>query len=347
MISLFKYVFWIVVVSLHTVGFANIWEQTRNSIQSKKSFLSYESVVQYMDLLMTPEGITQDENDVIVIGNGHIMLSPESIKSFKNIGDVDPEFEYKFAEHVPQNNERTKREDLEGIRIALDVVKVNQYFTNTLVGQMPYEQFVEVLQQSLARHLQAAGAEITFLRPKIALSAKVMDSMNDYPPHIVMSPQFNNDNQDDMVTFCAGNILPEELKSETNRARFIEAALTGKHISSVLLGACITKHCQDELGVGTLSWKKASFEGNARPINGKKFLGAINLDIKEKNFNGIMTRNLLHNRIFAQAVVNPFPDMHWIRKQIVSGQELDWIEKYTNMLSDAVIDYVKMRAADF
>lgn len=341
-----KFILLIALLCFSNATRANVWDQLRNSVNNKSRLLNYQEIRQHMNLLMPPKATLVMGNGNIVLGGGFIVITKESIKSFKNNNDEDPEFEYKFSEHVPQGTSNATRKDLQGIRIMLDVASVNQYFSNTTIGEMSYEDFVEQLRKTLASALSEKGADISYLRPDTALNAANLDAINDNPPHIVMSPQFNADNQDDMVTFCGGNIGVQELKHETNRARLVEALLTGKHINSVRLGACVTEQCKEEFGVQPLSWKKASFEGNARPISAEIFADDINLETEQEHFNGIMTRNLAHNRIFAQAVVIPFPDMQWVRNQIKSGNEMSWIERYAQTLSNAVMRYVSEHASE-
>ncbi len=323
--------------------FCTIWEQVERSLAQSNSLLGHDQVLEHISLLAAPENIIA-KGDSMVIADGYIVVGPDSIKSFKNPGDEASEFEFFFnkdfiATDIPP------REDLNGIRIAVDVVPWCGYFDNLLIGSYSYQTFVGELADTLATILAEAGAEISFLRPKNNINA---DALNQNPPHLVISPQFNADQQNAMLTFCGGNILPSELRHEKMRARFIQAALTGKHINSASLGACITGHCQEKLKVEALSWPKASFEGNVRPLSCSVRIEDLDqLPQHQGNYNGIGTRNLVHNGIFAEAVVVPFPDMKWVKEQVVEGEESAWIKTYVATLSEAVVDYVKRHSGKF
>jgi hypothetical protein len=323
--------------------FCTIWEQVERSLAQSNSLLGHDQVLEHISLLAAPENIIEKGESVVIAG-GYIVVGPDSIKSFKNPGDEASEFEFFFnkdfiATDIPP------RQDLNGIRIALDAVPSCSYFDEILIGSYSYPKFVAELQTTLATFLAEAGGEISLLRPKNNINA---DALNENPPHLVISPQFNADQQNAMLTFCGGNILAPELRHEKMRARFIQAALTGKHISSAALGACITGHCQEKLKVEALSWPKASFEGNVRPLSCSVRIDDVNQLVQHKgNYNGIGTRNLVHNGIFAQAVVVPFPDMKWVKEQVVEGEESEWIKTYAATLSEAVVDYVKRHSADF
>jgi hypothetical protein len=67
-------------------------------------------------------------------------------------------------------------------------------------------------------------------------------------------------------------------------------------------------------------------------------LSDAELETSEGYFNGIATRNLIHNGFFAQAAVVPFPDMQWVRNEVKIGYESEWIASYARTLTDAVLD---------
>jgi hypothetical protein len=333
-------------------GFCNIWKLTQDAIDRNHTTVSFEQVLNHLRLLTRDENIIPlDEPDTWVIAGGYVVLSRHSIRTFKSPGDfatmgMVPEFEFVFDRQKSHEldehsiaSARRSREDLEGIRIALDIVPTHEFFKDA-IGDWSYEKFVSELQNALARSLGTLRAEVSLLRPSIELSATTVEEINRNAPQIVISTQFNNDNQDGMVTFCGGNLLKEEFASERQRARFVEAVLTNKHLYSAGLGACITQHCQDKLGARALPWERSSFEENARPVpvSDEVRLDA-RLDESGGNFNGIAMRNLIQNGIFAKAVVVPFPDMAWVRTQIESGHEMIWIESYAGTIADAVLDY--------
>jgi hypothetical protein len=337
-------------------GFCNIWNLTQDTISSNKTKITYEQVREHLRLLTADENIVShpQQEDTLVIAGGYITLNPTSIRSFKNLEDYNtqdsvPEFEYSFepSSSTPDTVATVSRKDLRGIRIAVDVIPTHPYFKDP-IGDWSYEKFVAELQDHLGKSLSAEGAEISVLRPKIQLSAETVDEINQNPPHIVISTQFNNDNQDCMVTFCGGNTLKSDFANERQRARFIQAALTGKHVQSAGLGACITKHCQDKFNVKPLAWQNASFEGNARPVPASPALcSTAQLDQNGGNLNGIAMRNLIHNGCFAKAVVVPFPDMKWVREQVKPAHESEWIAHYTKAITDAVLDYAGKTPAVF
>ncbi len=341
-----------------TVGFCGIWELAQDAITQNKSHRTYHQVLSHLSLLTSDENIIADpaHKDTLMIAGGYIVVTPDAIRSFKNPEDhmkgVAPEFEFVFETTQLGPFEETKtsseiRRGLENIRISLDIIPSHSYFKDA-IGSWSYEKFVVELQTALRESLSRVGAEVSILRPKVQLNADTLDEMNKNPAHIVISTQFNNSQQECMVTFCGGNILKAGFNSDTQRARFIEAALTGKHIYSAGLGACIAKHCQTKLNVQPLGWEHASFEGNACAVPASAVLGPVGeLQESKGNFNGIAMRNLIHNGLFAKAVVIPFPDMKWICSEIEAGHEFEWIAKYSQTITEAVLDYVSNHSVVF
>ena len=326
-----------------TLGFCGIWDLTRNAVEQSKTRATYSHVVKNLRLLSPDEAISTD-GDTRVLAGGYIVINPDGIRTFKTPGDREPEFEFKFdrAESVESKTELKDEglQRLQDVRIALDVIPTHDFF-KAPIGSWTYEKFVVSLQASLENNLGSHGAKISILRPQVAkLTGELFDDINKNPPHIVISPQFNNDKQDCMVTFCGGNITGSELKGERQRARFVEAVLTGKHLYSAELGVCIARHCMNELGAELLDWRKASFEGNARPIAASEGICSdARFDGTGGNLIGVAMRNLIHNGLFAKAVVVPFPDMQWILKQVKPGHEAEWISKYSNAITAAVLEY--------
>ncbi|CAM6054202.1 unnamed protein product [Sphagnum tenellum] len=349
-------------LSAPTLGFCGIWELTHDAISRSRIKTTYPQVVSHLHFLAADETIVADADHegTVVVAGGHIVISPEAIRSYKNPGDHTkggaPEFEYLFEpsqpmdsnnkalphslEHLASIEKEVSRNGLEGIRISLDILPTHAFFKDP-IGAWSYEQFVGELQIALGESLSSVGADVSTLRPRIHLTGAVIDEMNKNPPEIVISTQFNNDKQDCMVTFCGGNILKSEFALERQRARFIHAVSTGKHLYSVGLGASIAKHCQNKMNVQPLTWERASFEGKARPV---PVTGTLSLDAEleeyEGHFNGIAMRNLIHNGLFAKAVVVPFPDMKWVCSQVEAGHEAEWIVKYARIITEGVLDYV-------
>jgi hypothetical protein len=330
-----------------TLGLCDIWTQTQKVISTSHIKMGFEQVRTHLPLLTEPGNIVaaSDKKDTWIIAGGYIVVDPGSIRSYKNPTDFKegaaPEFEYSFQQaSLPRSFEL--RKDLKGVRITLDIIPQHPYFKDLTIGEWNYDKFVFEIQNALAKSLDDDGAIISFLRPKIdQINAGIVNEINENPPHIVISPQFNNDQQDCMVTFCGGNISAKELAVDRQRARFIESAVTGKALNSANLGACIAKHCQEKLKVQPLDWKKASFEGNAYAVAEDTAIpGAAHLQKSEGKLNGIAMRNLVHNGIFAQAVAVPFPDMKWIRDQVQPKHELEWINQYTQAIKEGVLDYL-------
>lgn len=341
------------------VSLAGIWDLTSRAVAQNKFKVTYQHVESHLEFLTPSDNIVrlEDRDGTILVGEGYIVINRSGVRSYKNPEDhaqgIAPEFEFRFEEladeahgYVPVKA-ALPRKGLEGIRIAIDILATHANFGDP-IGTWKYDSFIAELQAVLGTKLREVGAEVSQLRPSIQITADTVDGLNANPPHIVISPQFNNDKQDCMLTFCGGNILKKEMAAERQRARFVEAALTGKHVFSAGLAACMTQHCQEKLKVEPLAWQKASFEGNARPLPiSMAVRAAAKLPEDQGHFNGIAARNLLQNGLFAKAVVVPFPDMHWVRGQVAEGHEAEWIAQYAGVLVDAVLDYVSKHSKTF
>ncbi len=326
-------------LGLSLPAFSTIWERVTSALEQSPRILDYQEIKQHLALLIDPSNIAEEEDDIISIAGGYFTLSPTELKSFKHPGDEIPEYVYQWG---PRSS--SQKPVLPGLVVEIDVVKNSNYFNAIKIGNYSYLEFVEALRDGLARQLRERDTAAVLTRNERPKDTSAVSPC----PHILISPQFNNDKQDCMTTFCGGNFMKKELASEVMRARFIHSALTGKAASSVGLGACITRHCQEKLGVGALDWRQASFEGNVRPIASECLIHEIN-DLEESAgfVNGIGVRNLWHNGYFAEAVVIPFPDMQWVLKQIAKSSADAWIEEYTAVLADAVIEYAKNHESDF
>jgi hypothetical protein len=323
----------------------SVWSLVENSI---KRHPTYKEVVDQLPDLIDSKDIQVDGRNRIIAG-GYIVITQHSIASYKDPADfkksMKPEYEVIFgldAEEKP----KSYVEMLKGVRIALDVIPTHQYFK--MVGELSYETFIVKLQNEFKRALKDAGAHVQILRPEEPkLTTDLFDKINQKPPHIVLSPQFNNDHQDCMTIFCGGNISAKELESPRVRARFVQAALTQKCSHSIDLGVRIVKCCQDKLGVSLLPWDQGSFEGNAAPVSAS-YGQSVKLETKRDFCSGVLTRNLFLNDAYAHCVVTPFPDMQWVAKQVAKdGNPEKWIKDYVAAVTQGIIDYVKENPSMF
>jgi hypothetical protein len=335
----------------------DIWEITNTAIENSKIKSSYPQVRSYLHLL-TYAPITEKLGNLI-IADGYIVINKESIRSYNNTSDFfenkAPEYEYNFSK-TSEEHKAEPRKDRAPITIALDIIPEHQDFTDPIFLDLGYKEFVLRVQAELKLSLtKFMGAQILLLRPQnlSKIEPASIDRINSRPPEIVISTQFNNEKQDCMVTFCAGNILEKELKDLRQRARFVQSLVTGKHFFSASLGALITKKCQEKLGVRPLNWQQALFKndnapkGNAAQVKvSEEISPGAQLEQDQGFFNGIATRNLWLGGIHAKAVVIPFPDMKWVRSKM-KETEGKWIKNYVDAISEAVLEFVTNNPALF
>jgi hypothetical protein len=325
-------------------AFCDIWALAKNAIHQTKSKVSYKNTLSHLRLLTRDENIEIDDENptTVVIGGGHIILSKDSIRSFKEPEDfknnVTPEFEFFFKSNDSESTESEEKSETasskpEKLRIYLDI-NPNYSLYPEAVGDWTHERFLNTLQSNLSESFQSADASVLILRPAIRLCEENWDAINENPPHLVISNQFNKDNQFNMVIFSAGNILKHEFKSVRQRARFIHSALTGKHVQSALLASKIMERYQSELGVAPLASDQSFFEGSAEPIE----------KIGNQTIAGVASRNLAMNGIFSQSSIILFPDIRWVRSQVKAGSEEEWIKLYTKTIVNSVIDYITSQA---
>lgn len=267
------------------------------------------------------------------------------------------------------------------VSFALDLIPSHKLFKDRQIGSLMYDDFIRALQDALRDSLISKGFSVDIIRPKLSpieagpswwsnpiarifwwlntraraysclkpspISVEAMDEINSCAPTIVLSTQFNDDKQDDMTVFCAGGISGKEFTYERQRARFIQSALTSKHFNSVELGACLIEAISEQLKVKPLDWGNASFasngQANAFPVScsTEDLKCAVNLEKRDGNFNGIAMRNLFLNGIYANAVVILFPDMKWVMEQVKSGEEMEWISRYVNAITDGVQKFME------
>lgn len=326
-------------------GFCGIWETAQQAIARHQGPISYESVVQHLPLLT--QDLKEDASGNWVIAGGYIVVSRDGIRSFRNLGDhtrlgAQPEHEFLFAK-APKVGASQIRNNLKNLRVAIDIIPNHGYFKEP-IGSMEYSQFVVLLQKTLEKTLEAEGAQVFVIRPNYPSVSATLDVLNANPPHVVIAPQFNADQQDHMVTFCGGNFTPKDLEAEKQRVSFIEAALTGKSLRSAILGAHVMKCCRETFQVNALDSRKATFEGNACAVSVPSMKAAIcsQIPLAEVGgeLQGIAMRNLVHNGIYTQALVTPFPDMHWVKKQVGVGHEQEWIQRYSKALVQALQSFV-------
>lgn len=308
----------------------NIWEDVKNNVDNSFVRATFFEIKEYISLLAEKKSVKQ-EGDALIIGE-HIRITEARIQSFRDKKFTDLEFEMDLP--LYENGGGTMETgSLDGIRIQLDYLETHRYFNDVMIGGLSYKQFGKQLRDTLARHLRDVEIEVTFLRPENVLDAS---SINKNPPHVVISLQYNNNKQDCMTTFCDGNVLIKEFENENMRARFVEAALTRKNWNSADLGACVTTCCCEDLGVAPLSPKDATFEGNAQPVSTDAYLDR-GLEVTEGSYNGVATRNMAVNGIFAHAVIIPFPDMKWVRQEADAHGVDIFIEKYAASIKRAVL----------
>jgi len=334
------------------LGFCVDWDRLDLVVnKSPTRVTTLQDIRDHLSLLTSPANI-QDQGDRIVIAGGFIVMDQTAIRSYRSVADFNADQEEHRILLNPDHLEsaladRAGGQPLSGIRIALDIIPSHKFYDNLPFGDLSYLQFVDTLQTQIQQDLANQGAAVSLMRSKnqtnLTTGVDALNAALPLPPHILLSTQFNNDHQDGMVTFCGGFLSQNDFNRDTQRARFIHAALTKKHICSAQLGACISQACHEpgNLGVQLLapSYGNFTFEGNADPIPTTVPLVPAQLEHEGNFYVGISTRNLAHNGVYAGAVVIPFPDMQWVQKQVTPDPQA-WIHRYVQALGTAVNTYV-------
>jgi hypothetical protein len=374
-------------LGLPTPGYCDIWDivksrlhpiqsdTDRTSGMQKWPLATYEQVVTALPLIAPLTSIAKraplfGRSEMYVLADGTITVSPHAIRVFDEVETPANYtrrkilFEHFFSTSsgLSSTDSPLKEHPLQEITVAIDVLETHPLFDALVFGSLTYKDFVLSLRARLSEKLSAQGARPSFLRPENPITTDTTDMLNSHPsktPKFVVALQFNNDKQDCMTTFCAGNILQNEsISSPRQKARMVHALLTGKAIQSARMAACLTHSCQNNLHVQPLEWEQSSFRGNTTAIAMTHPFGRSSiLDTyptptqREKSpyYDGFTTRNLLHNGIFAEAVVVPFPDMQWVCKQVKQHMKTmpadeavaNWIEEYTEALTQGLIMYTQ------
>lgn len=320
---------------------SDLWSSVERKFASSFVKFDFNSIKAFMPLLTSPNNYTITD-DRIEIAGGLIVITKQYIRSYSRTNTM--EFEYRLPDG-PENEGPTMEENnLNGIRIDLDYGPTHRYFTDAQkIDGLSYHQLTNELREKLAEKLRESGAFVSFLRPDV----KVLDAakLNEDPNHIVFSFGYNADDHKCMTTFCAGNSLLSELtdavRGERERARVVEAAVTGKHWNSADLGACITSSCISEMGVDALNPSRSTFEGNALGVPLSALDNRRDLPDDGERVYGLATRNLLHNGIWANAVVMAFPDLAWVRAECAKeGGHEAFIESYTTAIHNGIMLHV-------
>ena len=327
--------------------FAGLWEDVERAIQNRRVQPSFSEIIKALPLITSQFTLDDPiQPSKITVAGGYLVITQQNLQSFAQIGAEKPEFEYALNHPVQKKYQSTgiPKKDLSGVRVALDVGPDGQNYKQ--IGALPYSEFMTFLQDGLARELRKFDAQVEYFRPNNPLSQEFQDKVNQDPVDIVVSLNFNNDKQDCMTTFCGGNIMQKEFGRDRDRARFIMSLFTGKSLHSVQLGACVSEHCRIKLGVAPMTDVQKRFDGNAAPVSVYSVPG-LKLQVLDGSYAGISTRNLAWNHIFAQAFVNPFPDMQWVREQVKGGKEKEFIDYYSQALAGAVLEFVRDKSELF
>lgn len=326
-------------------AFAGLWEQVEKAIHASKTRPNFTEILKTIPLLTSDFELDSPEYPKeISVANGRIVITTEYVISYSDTARQRAEI--KIPLELPKiegiKKQGSKRVNLDGVRIALDITP-QFHEPNISVGKLSYLDFVTGIQTQLETNLRQNGAKIDLIRPKMRLEAATTDQINEAPHDIVISLSFNNDKQTCMTTFCAGNILGKELSNERNRARFIAALFHAKQVHSVELGECIARTCQNALKVELLPWTAERFEGNSGPVRPEMLPAPLKLNQKEGTYLGISTRNTWLNHVFGPVVVNPFPDMQWVKNQVALQGEDSFIQSYSQALGQAVFEFVQSK----
>ena len=247
---------------------AGLWEDVERAIQVRRVQPSFSEILKTLPLITSHFTLDDpDQPTKIVVAGGYVVITPGHLQSFAQPGAPKPEFEYALNHPVQKSSlsSGVAKKDLSQVRIALDVGPDGQNYKQ--IGELPYSEFMSLLQDELAQKLRKQGAVVEYFRPTHPLSQEVQDRVNQDPMDIVITMTFNNDKQNCMTTFCGGNIMQKEFGRDRDRARFVTSLFTGKSLHSVQLGACMSERCQSKLGVEPMQDVQKRFDGNAAPVS--------------------------------------------------------------------------------
>lgn len=357
---------------LSNFGFAAdpIWDNLKREEKAFKDSATFETVQKAIPLAVNKALVTESlvdgksvkfeitgQNDKDPANAGYIVIDEKGIRSYPSLSaalsqdsKAEYTFEFEACDH-PQLNASpiVAGSELDGVSIALDVLTAHQYYNGKTFGNYEYKDFVVKIQNALRTALLAKQADVIILRPEISgFDVKNIAEFNKNPPHLIVSPQFNNDNEDSMITFFSGHHMKGELSAERFRARLIHSLVTQKAIRSAQLASLISAKVHERLGTDLISGHEFYFENSSQGVSASlpvvqenpHSLGKVSKS--EQNYvDGIAGRNLIFNGILAQAVVTPFPTVQavWDLIQGENGMNVDhWIETYTQAICDAIVE---------